>query len=293
VNGRTAAKHGECLTDECLTDYLEGSLDPVIQAAFESHLVVCDKCRASLALFMRVLREDVPREEEATLQKLSTTWSKRGLHPVPAPKVWIPPARRLPYAVAAAAALVFIGVFSWKLTVGPKPSTAEQMTEALVASMRTFEPRMVGQPYMAIQEVTRSAEDPVPDVLAKEMTENSADAYAQGRFFLLRKNYPKAIKYLKNAVADPRGVPADVHNDLGVAYFQSGSEYLTAAEGEFKEALERSPSHLAALFNLSLLYSRQGRSVEANQRKQQYLALDPDSGWAKEIARLDEGKPGQ
>jgi len=231
---------------------------------------------------MRVLREDVQVKEEATLVQLDELWSARKLRPVPVSRRWMPRARTIRYA-AGIAALFVVALVSGKLWFGSEPSYATQAAEALVANLRPFEARVVGQPYMAVQEVTRAPQLTVPDLLAGRMTEDSADAYEVGRYFLLKKEYAKAIKHLKTAVADPRGVPADVHNDLGVAYLQSGPANAAAAEEEFKVALERSPTHAPALFNLSILYGRLGRAAEANQRRQQYLALDPDSGWAKEI----------
>ena len=251
MNGKSRANHGECLSDEYLTDYLEGVLDPVVRTAFESHLVACDECRGKLALFMRILREDVRPEEGVALQQLSELWAARKLQPVPVPRRWLPQYRHIAYAAAGIAALIAIAVFVARVTFESKPSIARQAAEALVASVRPFEPRIVGQPYMSIQEVTRNPEDPVPDALAAEMTENSADAYEVGRFFLLRKEYAKAIRHLKTAVADPKGVPADVHNDLGVAYLQSGPQNVVAAEAEFKDALQRNPTHAPALFKLT------------------------------------------
>jgi hypothetical protein len=41
VDGK-ATGHGQCLTDETLTDYLEGALDPAIKAASEVHLIACN-----------------------------------------------------------------------------------------------------------------------------------------------------------------------------------------------------------------------------------------------------------
>ncbi len=291
MKGKSVANHGECLSDECLTDYLEGSLDPVIRSAFESHLIVCDKCRENLALFMRVLREHIQPEEAAVLQQLSDVWSERKLQPVPAPGRRILQSKPFVYVLAGIAAVLIIAVLIGKAPPVAKSSMAAKATEALLASSRPFDPRIVGQPYMEVREVTRSLEDPVPDVLAPEMTENSAEAYEVGRYFLLRKEYLKAIKYLKTAVADPKGVPADVHNDLGVAYLQNGPANLREAEAEFKDALERSPTHAPALFNLTILYSRENRTTDVKLRSQQYLALDPDSGWAREIRKLAEGDP--
>ena len=47
--------HGTCLTDETLTDYLEGALDLPLKAASEVHLVSCEDCRNQLALLMLLL----------------------------------------------------------------------------------------------------------------------------------------------------------------------------------------------------------------------------------------------
>lgn len=287
---RAAANRGECLTDESITDYLEGSLDPVVRTAFETHLVSCDTCRKNLALFMRVLRADVGPEEEAVLSQLEQLWADRKLQPLPPAKRRVAHFWPFAYAAAGVAALLVIAFLVGVFPFGSELSTTAQINLVMLEKSRPFEPRVVGQVYMSVDEVTRSAADPVPGALAGEMTEDSADAYEHGRYFLLRKDYAKAVKYLRDAVADPKGVPPDVHNDLGVAYMQSQPANEREAEAEFKSALQRSPSHLPALFNLSVLYSRLGRVEEVRQRRQQYLALDPDSGWAQEIQKLAEGE---
>ena len=285
MNRKNAANHGECLRDECLTDYLEGTLDPVVRSACEVHLVACDACRENLALFMRVLRADTSSEEEAALQELSRALEQRNLPPIPTAKRWALSTKYRIYGATAIAAVLLAAVFIGWLPSGAAPSRQAQIAEALVATLRPFEPRMVGQPYLEIQESTRGPEALVPDVLAAEMTESSAQFYEVGRYFLLLKEYAKAIKLLKTAIADSQGVPADVYNDLGVAYLQSGPENFAAAESEFKNALNRNPAHLPAVFNLSILYGRQGRLEDARRHGQGYLDMDPDSGWAKEIQR--------
>ena len=55
--------HGECLTEETLTEYLEGVLDPALKAASEVHLIACDDCRNQLAFLMRVLNQEMTAEE--------------------------------------------------------------------------------------------------------------------------------------------------------------------------------------------------------------------------------------
>jgi tetratricopeptide (TPR) repeat protein len=283
VKGMSATRHGDCLSEECLTDYLEGTLDPIVKSACEAHLITCDPCRENLALFMKVLRDETTREEETALQQLSQMLEKRNLQPMPARR-----ALSIKHLAVGAgiAALLLTAVFIYRMPFGSSPSTPTQIVSALADSIRPFEPRIVGQRYLEVQEVTRAAGDNlVPDILAAQMTESSADSYEVGRFFLLRKEFGKAIRHLKTAVSDPKGVPADVHNDLGVAYLESGEDNFESAETEFKSALSLNPTHAPALFNLSILYERQGRLPEAVERREQYLELDPDSGWAKEIQK--------
>src|SRR6266700_1458366 len=68
--------HGQCLTEETLTDYLEGELDPPIKAASEVHLIVCDECRGRLGFFMRLMKEDVGTEEAAAVETIAQQWHK-------------------------------------------------------------------------------------------------------------------------------------------------------------------------------------------------------------------------
>jgi tetratricopeptide (TPR) repeat protein len=233
---------------------------------------------------MRVLRDETTPEEEVALQQLSEMLEKRNLRPGPIPSRWALSTKYRGVAAAGIAALLLTGVFIFQRPFGSSPSAATQIVSTLADSIRPFEPRIVGQRYLEMKEVTRAAEENlVPDILAAQMTESSADSYELGRFFLLRKEYGKAIRHLKTAVSDPNGVPADVHNDLGVAYLESGEDNFQAAETEFKSALSLSTAHAPALFNLSILYERQGRIAEAVARQRQYLELDPDSGWANEI----------
>jgi tetratricopeptide (TPR) repeat protein len=286
VKGKTATRHGECLSEECLTDYLEGTLDSVVKNACEAHLITCDPCRENLALFMKVLRDETTPEEEMALQQLSEMLEQRNLRPGPLASRRAFSSKYLAVAAAGIAALFLIAVFIGRMPFSSSAATPTQIVEALADSVRPFEPRIVGQRYLEIQEVTRSANgNLVPDILVAQMTESSAESYEIGRLYLFRKEYGKAIKYLKTAVDDPKGVPADVHNDLGVAYLESGEANFQAAEAEFKNALSLELAHAPALFNLSILYERQDRLPEAIERRRQYLELDPDSGWAKELEK--------
>src|SRR5262245_58263713 len=72
-----AINHGQCLTDEMLTDYLEGGLDPAVRAGSEAHLVACDKCRIRLVFFMRLLKQEIEPAEELALSAAQQAWTKR------------------------------------------------------------------------------------------------------------------------------------------------------------------------------------------------------------------------
>src|SRR5262245_27306588 len=69
--------HGQCLTEETLTDYLEGALDPATKAASEVHLLGCDTCRLKLGFYMRLLSEEMSAEEAATVETLAADWEKK------------------------------------------------------------------------------------------------------------------------------------------------------------------------------------------------------------------------
>ena len=136
------ADHGQCLTDETLTEYLEGALDPVVKAASEVHLVACEHCRGQLAFFMKVLRDDVTEEESGELKVIAAEWDRRK-------SVDRPPQRRLTLpgmlaAVAAVAAvLIVVAVSTWDRG----PQSGNQVVQLLLENNRPFEARMTGQPY--------------------------------------------------------------------------------------------------------------------------------------------------
>jgi tetratricopeptide (TPR) repeat protein len=280
VIGDNTAQNGECLSDEILTDYLEGALSPVARKACEAHLITCDPCRENLALFMRVLREDLTPKEEAALQKLTEICEPRSLHVVPAESSRRP--KRLGYAVAGSVVAVILAFSAGYFLQSTRPTS--EITQALLAQVRPFEPRISGQPYRVAEEVTRGPDDAKKlGALAAEVGQR-AQAYEMGQFFLIQKQYADAIKNLQSAAKD-KSAPADVHNDLGVAYLQNGEETFGLAETEFKAALAQDPKHASAVFNLSILYEREGLTGQAETWWRRYLEMDRDSGWAQEIKR--------
>src|SRR5262245_21606607 len=83
--------HGQSLTEETLTEYLEGVLDPVGKAASEVHLVSCGDCRKMLAFYMNVLQPEVTSDEREMLEVITAQWDKKTTNKsVPRRKLMLP-----------------------------------------------------------------------------------------------------------------------------------------------------------------------------------------------------------
>jgi tetratricopeptide (TPR) repeat protein len=282
--------HGQCLTEETFTDYLEGALDPAVKAASEVHLLACDDCRSRLGFFIRLLDREVSPDESEKVQTVISAWEKkRARQGVPSRTgtlgmgfiMW-----------AAIAALLVVGVISipFMLQRLAEPKSANEVVQLLLSRDRPFESRLADQPYRS-SERTRGADNPGVSygLLAGEMTRLSASSYQMGRFYLLQKDFDRAIDYLEIGERET-GVGAEVHNDLGVAYLESGGELrLRKATQEFEHALEADPQFAAAVFNLAVFYERTGANSQAEAEWKRYLQLDRNSGWAGEAQTRLQG----
>jgi tetratricopeptide (TPR) repeat protein len=279
--------NGQCLTDETLTEYLEGSLNPAIKTTSEVHLLGCEGCRDRLAVFMRLLQPEVTREEAQMLELVAARWeSKTQSRRLQERK---PPGGRWSVAVAALAAVFVLAVLSvWILRTRTEPKSATEVVQLLLKQSRPFESRIAGEPHHPIVR-TRGSDDPGVsyDLLAGEMTRLSATSYEMGRFYLLQKNFGRAIPYLEMAALES-AASAAVHNDLGVAYLESGdATQLQKAGQQFLHALQNAPSFADAAFNLALFYERTNAAAQAQTQWRRYLELDGKTEWADEArARL-------
>jgi tetratricopeptide (TPR) repeat protein len=275
--------HGQCLTEETLTDYLEGSLDLAVKAASEVHLVSCGDCRQQLAFFMRVLDSDVDPTEAGTLKTIAAEWDKRrGLSETPVRRFGL-----RGYAAvwgALAAALVISVVSVWVVRQqSSEPKSASEIVQLLLKDKRPFEARLADEPHHPILR-TRGTDDSGVSygLLAGEMTRLSANSHEMGRFHLLQKEFSRAIPYLENAEREV-GASAAVHNDLGVAYLENGNAaQFEKAEQEFLHATREDASFATAVFNLALFYERINATDRATAQWKRYLELDSESDWAKE-----------
>jgi tetratricopeptide (TPR) repeat protein len=274
--------YGECLTDETLTEYLEGGLDPAVKAASEVHLVACEECRSQLAFFMQVLRPEATPEEADALERIGANWDNKTANKR------VPQRRSFPrfvVALTAIAAVLVIGLLSaWIIRQrSAEPKSAREVVQLLLMQTRPFESRMAEQPHRPIVR-TRGSGDPGVSfpLLAGEMTRFSANSHEMGRFYLLQREFERAISYLEIAERET-GAAAAVHNDLGVAYLERGDRLaLDKAGEEFLHALQQDKSFAAAAFNLALFYEHTNATSQAEAQWKRYLELDSKSDWAME-----------
>jgi tetratricopeptide (TPR) repeat protein len=185
---------------------------------------------------------------------------------------------------SAAAAILIFGFVSFQLVSnqGGADSPGE-VVQLLLSQQRPFELQMSNQPHLPILR-TRGADDPGVSygLLAGELTRLSADSHQMGRFYLLQKDFRRAIGYLELAEKEV-GADAEIHNDLGVAYLEGGGESgLQKAAQEFRHALDADPSFAPAVFNLAIFYERTGAATEAESQWMRYLKLDSNSAWSVE-----------
>jgi cytochrome c-type biogenesis protein CcmH/NrfG len=282
--------HGQCITDETLTEYLEGGLDPAIKAASEVHLISCDDCRGRLVFFMHVLDEDVTGEESEKLKVIANHWNNQ--KPAEkAPDRSGTPARRI-LALAAGAAMLVLAIVSAVFVTNrlAEPQSADEVVQLLLAQHRPFESRMADEPHLPIIR-TRSTEEPAVayGLLAAEMTRLSADSHQMGRFYLLQKDFNRSLIYLEMAEREA-GATSEVHNDLGVAYLESGdTSRIERAAAEFRHALRMDPDSATAVFNLATFYERTGAAAQAEAQWKRYLELDSETSWAEEARSRLQG----
>jgi tetratricopeptide (TPR) repeat protein len=282
VRGNEQGQHGQCLTEETLAEYLDGGMDPAIKAASEVHLIACDECRGALGFFMKVLDEEVSGDESQALEAINFEWDQkkhqRRIRRTGTHRGWL-------FGLFGVAAVLILGVISVHSIMDRRgePKSAGEVVQLLLAQHRPFEARMADEPHIPIVR-TRGEDDPgaAYDLLAGEMTKLSANSHEMGRFYLLQKDFARALPYLEIAGREV-GAPAAVHNDLGVALLESGDvSQLSKAGQEFQRALELDSGFAPAVFNLALSYERMGELAQAALQWKRYLDLDPKSDWAKE-----------
>ncbi|HET9217811.1 MAG TPA: zf-HC2 domain-containing protein [Terriglobia bacterium] len=279
MNSQKDTLGGECLTDDLISGYLEGTLTPVVKAACEVHLVGCDRCRVNLATLMRLLRTEVGRDESAETELAVAEWDRRIV--AKPRRGWATGTWKRVYSGFGIAAIVVLAVFVSRLPF--RQPTAEDLVQEYLHKNRPFNAQMSSQPYLELAATRNPGVRPSYEGLAEEMVNRSADAYRMGRLHLANRNFDSAVPLLEKA-SQASGAASEVHNDLGVAYLQraQGGDFERARR-EFELALRADDTFKPAVFNLALLYEISGLTEQAEHQWKRYLELDSDTGWAEEV----------
>jgi CHAT domain-containing protein len=128
-------------------------------------------------------------------------------------------------------------------------------------------------------------------IAAIEQNRNAQTHHALGVYYLTQKNYQHAIKEFDQALKFAES--AQIHNDLGVAHFESSKTAphekklveLAQSLEEFTKATELDGNFLEAWFNKSLALQELGMPREARDSWRLYLQKDPSSSWAEEARK--------
>ena len=284
------------IEDELIEDYARGVLNRREREQFEKQFSSIPRRRRKL-MMVRELRKYSSKAGPVIIPD-----------PAPRPRPWyqsiLTPQWR---ALAAAVLLLVVGIGAWLIT---RPSDVEKGLLALNEAYQTQRPveaRVTGLEY-APYSVTRGpvttnsrAVDRSAALLHSAVSEDSsAEAlHALGRFYLLQKDFDKAVaqfeEALKKAPEDPQ-----LHSDFGAALLEKGklertqdqsgrSETTLASSLEhLNRALQLSDSLLDARFNRALLYEQMKLMPQALEDWQKYVSLDPNSKWGEEARKKIE-----
>jgi tetratricopeptide (TPR) repeat protein len=270
-----------CLEEVALTAYLEGRMDSSIREPVETHLADCEACRGKLAFYMRILDEDVRDEEEVAIDHLVSELRKKPVTMGRRRRWW-------PVGVAVAATLALAVGLGSQMDFSSRPSPQE-ILDRLALEERPFEARLSDQTYLPLTQVRAPNAAPAARSMAARM--QGVSDYMLGTFYLHIEQFDLAIERL-NAEAQ-RANRAEVQNNLGVAYLErdAGGPAEEAvnrreARAHFEQALEIEPAFAPSIFNLAILYYRENLPAELDVKVREYRELDPNSGWADELQRL-------
>ena len=171
---------------------------------------------------------------------------------------------------------------------------------------RPLEVRVTGMAY-APYSLKRGSEPESVDHRARDLSrflllsaapDNSDPStfHAIGRLYLLQKEFDKAISQLQQAL---KSAPerAELYADMGAALLEQAKllrgrnedgkvmENLAESQRYLNTALRLKSTLLDASFNRALVLEETMLSEQAREAWQEYLRLDPQSGWSREAQR--------
>jgi Tfp pilus assembly protein PilF len=107
------------------------------------------------------------------------------------------------------------------------------------------------------------------------MDERTKQLLALGREHYEKREFDKALQYLKQVLERGEGRFADVLNMVGVIYHDRGR--FEEARAAFEEALQINPNYTEAALNLAVTYNDLGRYDEAKRVYQAAIARGSES----------------
>jgi tetratricopeptide (TPR) repeat protein len=271
----TAIESRVCPSDETLSAFIDGRLQPNARREVLSHVTHCARCRFAVEM----------TEDMSEPAAVVTPIRNETLH-------------RL--AVAAAMAIVIGGAIVLLIVHRRSgPDELHRLAAAMPTTMRTVEPRLTGGFSWAPPPEMRRSRGPAPT--AEELiaagaagtilqetrgSGNPASLHAAGVAYLFTGDTRKAVETLEN-IARRRLRDADVWSDLSAALYCDAAAHDESAQ--FRRALqaadraiELNPKLTEAYFNRGLILDRIGTDTQERSAWNQYLSRDPASGWAAE-----------
>ncbi|HEX8190265.1 MAG TPA: CHAT domain-containing protein [Pyrinomonadaceae bacterium] len=296
----------EVAEDELINDYVLGYLDEADAARFGASLEGNPE-RLFKVRLAQTLREKALDERAPDARRVSGAQGARDSGAGPSFLTSLRAFFGRPlYAGACALLLVAALAASVYFFRGGRPDELAEL-RAVYGRERPNEARVSGFGYAPLAQTRGGPDAPEGGRLrqlelslldAAERTPNAHTRHALGLFYLMRREYPDAVRELE-AAAKLDGGDARIRNDLGSAYFETAKasprerrlEALGRALEEFTRASESDAGLLEALFNKSLALQELGLGRQAKESWALYLQRDPSSQWAEEarknLARLD------
>ena len=239
-----------------------------------THSAQCESCAIQLKEAIYLLGPDAEAEPVAPMKR-----------------------RWWPVLAIAAALLITVGVWSWRVYTRPPLALLAQA----YTSHRPFEMRIGGAKYGAVRVERGSPSAGPPELLeaaaaiqrhVKERQEDAPWLHAEGRAALLDRRFDAAIQSFQAAAQLGERAP-DFWVDFATAYY--GRAEARSMEADYTKAiellghaLERDPNHAAALFNRALVYEKLSLIDPAIRDLEACLKIEKDAGWSEEARqRLD------
>lgn len=268
-----------CPTEETLAAFIDERLDEEARRLVIEHAAGCAECRDILTA-----ANEIQNEEATNVAPFR-----------PRPRIW------LPIAVAASLVVVF-GLpathrwWNFQRTGGLSSVVAAHDQ----ISQRTVEPRLTGgfahKEYKGATRGTGSEgsesegydlEQLPPPLLqaALDLEERGADSWKELRAlaiaYLLTGDRERALLFMERAAAQAPNEPT-VQSDLAALYLTRGDTDEALAAAEQAWSLAKTPE---TAFNRALALEHAGRDADAIRAWEEYLKLDPSSGWADEARK--------